>query len=87
MFLSFVRGLQEDMGESIAPFIYYMERHIEVDGDHHSHLAREMTQMLCEENNADINEIEETVIQALKQRIALWNGVMRRIESTENVIQ
>ena len=87
MFLSFIKGLQRDMGESIAPFVYYMERHIEVDGGHHSYLAREMTQMLCEEHEADAQEISEVVKQALKQRISLWDGVVQKIEAPENILQ
>ena len=54
-----------------------MERHIEVDGDHHSHLALQMTQNLCGNDLEIWNEVEAVTIDALKKRIHLWDGVYR----------
>jgi hypothetical protein len=46
MFLSIINDLGAEWQESLSVFKYYLERHIEVDGDHHSHLAMSMTEEL-----------------------------------------
>ena len=53
--------------------------HIEVDGDHHSQLALEMTSHLCGTDAAKWEEAEQAVIEALKKRIHLWDGVYNQL--------
>lgn len=79
MFLSIVNDLKSRFPETISIFSYYLERHIEVDGDHHSHLALQMTANLCGNNPARWQEAEAAVVEALQQRIQLWNGVYQCI--------
>jgi hypothetical protein len=80
MFISIINEMQQNFPEDISIFKYYIERHIEVDGDHHSHLALQMTANLCSDNEQFWKEAEEAVIQSLKQRIELWNGVYRQLK-------
>jgi len=75
MFISIVRDLNQKFPGELSLIKYYLERHIEVDGDHHSHLALEMTAELCGENEAYWKAAEDISVAALKQRINLWNGV------------
>ena len=75
MFMSIIEDVHNDVPEQISTFKYYLERHIEVDGDHHSHLAMQMTALLCGEDEQLWQEAEAAVIQALQMRILLWNGV------------
>jgi hypothetical protein len=89
MFISIVNDLHNDLPESISIFKYYLERHIEVDGDHHSHLALEMTSNLCGENDQFWLEAEEATVRSLQQRIELWNGAcqeIRKRRSADNLI-
>jgi hypothetical protein len=79
MFISIINEIHKNFPNDISIFKYYIERHIEVDGDHHSHLALQMTANLCEENELFWKEAEEAVIQSLKRRIALWDGVYRQL--------
>ncbi|WP_449438473.1 DUF3050 domain-containing protein [Pedobacter steynii] len=65
--------------EQISLFKYYLDRHIEVDGDHHSHLALEMTSDLCGNNEEYWNAAEQATIESLKKRIELWDGAYNKI--------
>ncbi|WP_118949739.1 DUF3050 domain-containing protein [Taibaiella helva] len=75
MFLSFVNSLHAQAPEQIGIFKYYLERHIEVDGDHHAHLAHRMTASLCGTSESRWQEATEAVIKALECRIRLWDGI------------
>lgn len=77
MFYTLVNDIHKNFPESVSEFKYYLERHIEVDGDHHSHLALQMTQNLCGNDSEIWNEVEAVTIDALKKRIHLWDGVYR----------
>lgn len=81
MFLSFVKELHRQQPEKTEIFKYYLERHIEVDGEHHSQLAYEMTSSLCGEDDSKWAEATQAVIDALEQRNRLWNGIADAIQS------
>lgn len=79
MFHSIVNDIHTNFPEKVSIFKYYLERHIEIDGDHHSHLALEMTSRLCGENEEFWKEAENVTMEALRMRIALWDGVYNKI--------
>ncbi len=79
MFISFVRDLNKHTTNSATIFQYYLERHIEVDGDHHSHLAYEMTKHLCGDNTEYWKEATDAVTDALNARINLWDSIVSRL--------
>lgn len=79
MFFSIVNDIHKNFPDSISIFKYYLERHIEVDGDHHSHLASQMTSNLCGTDDQFWKEAEQATIDSLQKRIDLWDGVYRQI--------
>ncbi|MCF8428492.1 MAG: DUF3050 domain-containing protein [Bacteroidia bacterium] len=83
MFISIVNDIHKNFPDSISVFKYYLERHIEVDGDHHSHLALQMTSNLCGENSPFWNEAEQATIDSLKKRITLWDGAYMEIMNSK----
>ena len=84
MFVSIINEMHKNFPNDISIFKYYIERHIEVDGDHHSHLALQMTANLCGNNEEYWIASEQAVIQSLKSRIALWDGVYKELTVHQN---
>jgi len=79
MFLTIVNDLNRKFPDQISLFKYYLDRHIEVDGDHHSHLALAMTSELCGENESYWKAAEAATITSLERRIELWDGAYQKI--------
>ena len=61
-------------------FIYYLKRHIELDGDHHGALASQMTSALVNGNVEKQLEVDNIIAWGYQQRIELWNGIAKRIQ-------
>ncbi|MFM7645689.1 MAG: DUF3050 domain-containing protein [Sphingomonadales bacterium] len=81
MFLSLINKIETSMEADIAVFKYYVERHIEVDGGHHSQLALEMTSELCGDDPYKWQQAQAAVEQALRSRIQLWNGALQEMQT------
>ncbi len=86
MFLSIVNDIHKNFPDSISVFKYYLERHIEVDGDHHSNLALQMTANLCNTNEQYWKEAELTTIESLQMRIHLWDGAYKQIIKNKSTV-
>ncbi len=80
MFIALVKDINTKTSNEAAIFQYYLERHIEVDGDHHSHLAIAMTENLIAADEFKQAEALEAVKLGLMHRIGLWDGVMLALE-------
>lgn len=83
MFISIINEFHKNFPTDISILKYYIERHIEVDGDHHSHLALQMTANLCGNREDYWAEAEEAVILSLKRRIGLWDGVYTQLKDRQ----
>ncbi|MBM3185190.1 MAG: DUF3050 domain-containing protein [Bacteroidetes bacterium] len=79
MFVSIVKDIHKSFPDNVSIFKYYLERHIEVDGDHHSHLALQMTSNLCDSGLSYWMEAEDAAIESLQKRINLWDGAYNKI--------
>jgi len=76
MFRGLVRDLNAQLGGQFAKFQWYLERHIEVDGEDHGPLALRMVSDLCGEDEALWEEAALAAETALQARLALWDGIL-----------
>ncbi len=76
MFLALVKDLDLKFPGKLDTFIYYLERHIEVDGDHHSQLAMQMVSELCGTDKNKWDEAAEYARQSLYWRHELWSSIL-----------
>ncbi len=75
MFMKILDKIYADAPDKVSIFKYYIERHIEVDGDHHSHLALDMVNRLCGTDASKWEEATTASVKALELRIGLWNAI------------
>lgn len=75
MFMKILDKIYADAPDKVSIFKYYIERHIEVDGDHHSHLALDMVNSLCGTDASKWEQATAASIKALELRIGLWNAI------------
>ena len=61
-------------------FHYYLERHIELDTDHHGPMSLLMLELLCDGDEQKIKEAEEAAVSAIKARMRFWDGVLESID-------
>ena len=78
MFRCLVEDLRREFPQ-LQRLIYYLDRHIEVDGDDHGPRAREVMVTLCQRNRVWHQEAVETALASLRARYALWDGVLSEI--------
>ena len=80
MFIEIVKGMENKEGVSTSRLIYYLERHIEIDGGEHGPLSLQMIDELCGDDAVKWEEATNVSSQALKMRINLWNGILKQID-------
>jgi len=61
---------------NLDKFVYYLERHIELDGGEHGPLALELISNLCGDDDDKWREVEETAIACLVARKKLWDSIL-----------
>lgn len=75
----FISILKEAGQSRYTKFLYYLERHIELDGDEHGPLALKLVSALCGDDEEKWKEVEDTAVRSLHMRIALWDGILEQI--------
>ena len=75
MFVSIVRELSEKGHSGAQTLVYYLERHIEIDGDEHGPMALQMIEELCGGDPTKKQESIHAAKQALESRIELWDAI------------
>lgn len=85
MFTSILGDLRShfnaDAKKSFPNLCYYLERHIEIDGGEHSHLAQDCLFALCGNDEVKWEEARSAGEKSLLLRKALWDEVEKKIMS------
>jgi hypothetical protein len=82
MFRALVRDLSRRDPASYATFLWYLERHIEVDGEDHGPLSLRMVADICGNDETRWNEAAAAAEASLTARLALWDSVLVAIRAT-----
>ena len=77
MFTAIVQEYNTD--NKLDKFVYYLERHIELDGGEHGPLALQLISDLCKNDDVKWKEVEETAIDSLIARKQLWDVVLSQL--------
>ena len=77
MFTAIVKEYNTD--NKLDKFVYYLERHIELDGGEHGPLALQLISDLCGENEKKWKEAEEAAILSLTARKNLWDAICSKL--------
>ena len=75
MFRGLVADLNRRFPGQLATFSYYLNRHIELDEDHHAPLAQQMVADLCGTDPARWQAAAEVSAQGMAARVAFWDGI------------
>ena len=80
MFTQLGHGLERQFPGKLATLRYYLDRHIELDGDEHGEMGRQMVDLLCEQQPRREQEATQAAVAALQSRIRLWDGIATAVE-------
>jgi hypothetical protein len=76
MFIEILREMKTQGQENISKLLYYLERHIEIDGGDHGPISLRMIEEICGDDDEKWLEATACAKTALEMRIKLWNGLM-----------
>ncbi len=81
MFRSLVRDLNAQNAGALDTFVWYLERHIEVDGEDHGPLSLKMVADICGTDETRWREAAEAAEAALEARLGLWDAILQSISN------
>ncbi len=84
MFRNLLASWQIDTSK--APmFVYYLKRHIDLDGDTHGPAALKIINELTRDNPTAVQQLTEAAEKAINARIKLWDGLAMEFTNQNQV--
>jgi pyrroloquinoline quinone (PQQ) biosynthesis protein C len=80
MFEALVARLADRHPGRLDALLWYLRRHIEIDGEHHHDLAIRLASALAGDDDEKWAESTEAVRESLDARVALWDAVMASLQ-------
>ncbi|RIJ33546.1 DUF3050 domain-containing protein [Pontibacter oryzae] len=81
MFRHLIADLNKRFPGKLDTFIYYLDRHVQLDEEVHTPLALQMVSELCGEDDQKWAEALEVSKNCITQRIELWTGIRNLLPS------
>lgn len=75
IFQRIIASLNQESAGKLDSFLFYLNRHIELDEGHHGPMAARLISSLCGENDDRWHVAEEAAVAALQSRKILWDGM------------
>ena len=72
-------------GGRLRHFIYYIDRHIELDGDSHGPMGRELLEDLLANSPNRVEQARRAACSSIEARIGLWNGTLSKLRQGSSV--
>jgi hypothetical protein len=82
--LKTLHGSRHDI-DSLRHFIYYIERHIELDGDSHGPKGRQLLEDLVADSQQKHERALRAACNSIKARIEFWNGTLSKLRGVQGV--
>lgn len=83
MFTSLVKDLSNKQDVVLDDLIFYLERHIEVDGDEHGPIALQLVEATIGNDPVKRAEAMDAAITALRLRKEMWKDIQNRIKEQQ----
>jgi hypothetical protein len=71
--------------DRLRHFIYYIDRHIELDSDSHGPKGRELLENLVAKSPDSGERARRAACSSIKARIALWDGTLSKLRNSRGV--
>ncbi len=81
LFAEVVQELNRRENGQFSAFVFYLKRHIEIDGDEHGPMARQMLRDLCGNDEQKWEEAAQAAEKALVARCDFWDAIKRALPS------
>jgi hypothetical protein len=80
IFQQLVDDLNDQHPGSFSKFSWYLQRHIEVDGEDHGPLSLRMVADLCGDDDKRWQEASDAAERSILARLTLWDGILASIQ-------
>src|SRR6266403_5474988 len=71
--------------DRLRHFVYYIDRHIELDGDSHGPMGRELLEDLLANSPNRVEQARRAACSSIEARIGLWNGTLSKLRQGSSV--
>src|ERR1700719_4170507 len=71
--------------DRLRHFIYYIDRHIELDGDSHGPMGRELLEDLLANSPHRVEQARCAACSSIEARIRLWNGTLSKLRNSRSM--
>jgi hypothetical protein len=71
--------------DRVRNFIYYIDRYIELDGDSHGPMGRELLEELLANSPHRVERARHAACSSIEARIRLWNGTLSKLRNGRGV--